>query len=49
MTPFSLNGKRALVTGANTGIGQTAVFLASSAAKYSHGAIINIDGGWLAR
>lgn len=30
-------------------IGETAVFLASPAAKYLHGAIINVDGGWLAR
>jgi 2-deoxy-D-gluconate 3-dehydrogenase len=30
-------------------IGGTAVFLASRAARYIHGAIINVDGGWLAR
>ena len=30
-------------------IGGTAVFLASPAAKYIHGAVLNIDGGWLAR
>ena len=30
-------------------IGGTAIFLASPAAKYIHGAIINVDGGWLAR
>jgi len=30
-------------------IGDTAVFLASGAAKYIHGAILNVDGGWLAR
>lgn len=30
-------------------IAQTAVFLASPAAKYIHGAILNVDGGWLAR
>ncbi|HBF29185.1 2-dehydro-3-deoxy-D-gluconate 5-dehydrogenase KduD [Rhizobium sp.] len=30
-------------------IGGAAVFLASSAAKYIHGAILNVDGGWLAR
>ncbi|MBS8260829.1 2-deoxy-D-gluconate 3-dehydrogenase [Roseibium polysiphoniae] len=30
-------------------IGETAVFLASPAAKYIHGAVINVDGGWLAR
>jgi 2-deoxy-D-gluconate 3-dehydrogenase len=27
----------------------TAVFLASAAADYLHGAIIPVDGGWLAR
>lgn len=30
-------------------IAQTAVFLASPAAAYVHGAIIPVDGGWLAR
>ncbi len=30
-------------------IGEAAVFLASRAAKYVHGAILNVDGGWLAR
>lgn len=30
-------------------IGGTAVFLASDAAAYIHGAIIPVDGGWLAR
>jgi 2-deoxy-D-gluconate 3-dehydrogenase len=30
-------------------IAGTAVFLASPAAAYIHGAIINVDGGWLAR
>ncbi|QFT29927.1 2-dehydro-3-deoxy-D-gluconate 5-dehydrogenase [Labrenzia sp. THAF82] len=30
-------------------IGEAAVFLASSAAKYIHGAVLNVDGGWLAR
>ena len=35
--------------GAPEDIGETAVFLASSAAKYIHGAILNVDGGWLAR
>jgi 2-deoxy-D-gluconate 3-dehydrogenase len=30
-------------------IGETAVFLASPAADYIHGAILNVDGGWLAR
>jgi len=35
--------------GAPADIGDTAVFLASKAAKYIHGAILNVDGGWLAR
>lgn len=30
-------------------IGGAAVFLSSHAAKYVHGAILNVDGGWLAR
>jgi 2-deoxy-D-gluconate 3-dehydrogenase len=30
-------------------IAQTAVFLASPAANYVHGAVLNVDGGWLAR
>ncbi len=30
-------------------IGGTAVFLASRAAKYINGAVLNVDGGWLAR
>ncbi|MDP2122673.1 MAG: 2-dehydro-3-deoxy-D-gluconate 5-dehydrogenase KduD [Hoeflea sp.] len=30
-------------------IAETAVFLASPAAKYIHGALLNVDGGWLAR
>jgi 2-deoxy-D-gluconate 3-dehydrogenase len=30
-------------------IAQAAVFLASPAANYIHGAILNVDGGWLAR
>jgi 2-deoxy-D-gluconate 3-dehydrogenase len=30
-------------------IAQTAVFLASPAANYIHGAVLNVDGGWLAR
>ena len=30
-------------------IGGAAVFLASSAADYIHGAILPVDGGWLAR
>lgn len=30
-------------------IGEAAVFLASPAAKYIHGAVLSVDGGWLAR
>lgn len=30
-------------------IGEAAVFLSSPAARYIHGAILNVDGGWLAR
>lgn len=30
-------------------IGGTAAFLCSPAARYIHGAILNVDGGWLAR
>jgi len=30
-------------------IAQTAVFLASPAATYIHGTVLNVDGGWLAR
>jgi 2-deoxy-D-gluconate 3-dehydrogenase len=30
-------------------IAGAAVFLASPAARYIHGAILNVDGGWLAR
>lgn len=30
-------------------IAGTTVFLASPAAVYDHGAILNVDGGWLAR
>ncbi|KJZ21227.1 2-dehydro-3-deoxy-D-gluconate 5-dehydrogenase KduD [Loktanella sp. S4079] len=30
-------------------MGGAAVFLASSAADYVHGAVLNVDGGWLAR
>lgn len=30
-------------------IAETAVFLASPAANYIHGTVLNVDGGWLAR
>ena len=30
-------------------VAQTAVFLAAPAANYIHGAVLNVDGGWLAR
>ena len=30
-------------------IGATAAFLCSAAAQYIHGAVLNVDGGWLAR
>lgn len=30
-------------------IAGTAVYLASDAAKYVHGAVLNVDGGWMAR
>ncbi|MCA0962908.1 SDR family oxidoreductase, partial [Salipiger bermudensis] len=32
-----------------TDIGGTAAFLASPAATYITGAVLNVDGGWLAR
>lgn len=35
--------------GVPSDIGHTAAFLASPAAAYIHGAVINVDGGWLAR
>jgi 2-deoxy-D-gluconate 3-dehydrogenase len=30
-------------------IAGTAVYLCSAAADYVHGAVLNVDGGWLAR
>ena len=35
--------------GAAEDIAQTAVFLSAPASDYVHGAVINVDGGWLAR
>ncbi|PTV94352.1 2-deoxy-D-gluconate 3-dehydrogenase [Rhodobacter aestuarii] len=35
--------------GASEDIGGTAAFLCSPAARYIHGAVLNVDGGWLAR
>jgi 2-deoxy-D-gluconate 3-dehydrogenase len=35
--------------GAASDLGGAAVFLASGAAEYVHGTILNVDGGWLAR
>jgi len=35
--------------GAPADIGGTAAFLCSEAARYIHGAVLNVDGGWLAR
>ncbi|WP_245999136.1 hypothetical protein [Paracoccus methylarcula] len=49
MTAFSPDGQAALITGANTGIGPMAVFLTAPAPDYVNGAVLNVDGGWLAR
>ena len=56
---IDLSGKTALVTGSTAGIGfgivqglasaGATVFLSSAAANYVHGAVLNVDGGWLAR
>ncbi len=35
--------------GSPSDIGGAAVFLSSDAARYVHGAILPVDGGWLAR
>jgi NAD(P)-dependent dehydrogenase (short-subunit alcohol dehydrogenase family) len=35
--------------GAPQDIGDTAAFLCAPAARYIHGAVLNVDGGWLAR
>ncbi|MEV8466894.1 2-dehydro-3-deoxy-D-gluconate 5-dehydrogenase KduD [Fluviibacterium sp. DFM31] len=35
--------------GAPSDIGEAAVFLSSPAARYIHGTVLNVDGGWLAR
>lgn len=35
--------------GKSSDIGGAAVFLASPAANYVHGTVLNVDGGWLAR
>ena len=35
--------------GRSEDIAGAAVFLSSAAADYVHGAILNVDGGWLAR
>ena len=49
---FKLDGKVAIVTGRwgeASDIAGACVFLCSPAAAYIHGAIIPVDGGWLAR
>ena len=47
---FSLKGKVALVTGSSTGLGQgMSIALASQASDYLNGAVVPLDGGWLAR
>ncbi len=44
--PFSIYAGELMV---REDIAGAALFLASPAASYVHGAILNVDGGWLAR
>ncbi len=51
---FKLDGKKAVVTGGTKGLGKAediagaAVYLASAASDFVHGATLTVDGGWLA-
>ena len=56
MITYDLSGKTALVTGSNRSIGKDMVargwgkiVFTCSPAAYVHGAILPVDGGWLAR